>query len=148
MPNRVKKTALTSARIFILTGVLFTLMQALNKAYAEVGFDNPNQVCQDTANLQLVQNAIAVIATKFPVTLRQPCQWHITTAPGIVEPAMWYFANYTSNGLFKQGSAFFNAVLDLKYACERSAGKWGPIVLPNESGGGHSYVACEYYPKR
>ncbi|HMG03685.1 MAG TPA: hypothetical protein VK596_11160 [Edaphobacter sp.] len=149
MLNIAKKTVSMLARFFIVTGAIFFMsLAASNRAYAHVEFDNPNKVCTDTANLPLVQDAIATMTQKFPVSLGQGCAWKFYDPPGIIEPAKWYFANYTSNGQFKQGSALFKAVLDLKYACERSGGKWGAVVFPNGTGGGHDYVACQYYPKR
>lgn len=150
MLNLAKKTLPRLTRFFIVTAaILLMSLAASNKAYAKQGFDDPNKVCTDTANLQLVKDAIAVIAKKFPVKLGQGCEWHQTTAPHIIEPAKWYFANYTSNGLFTEGSPYFNAVLDLKYACDRSGGQWGPAVFAGPgSSGGHSYVVCSYYPKK
>jgi hypothetical protein len=149
MLNVAKRAASVTVRFLIAAAAISLLLDAAKSAYAYPGVNSPNQVCQDTANMQLVQEAIAVIASKFPVTLGQRCQWIAYEHPaGLIEPAKWYFANYTSNGNFKQGSKFFNAVLDLKYACDRSGGKWGPVVFPSTTGGGgHSFVACEYYPK-
>jgi hypothetical protein len=101
----------------------------------------------------LVQSAIATLAQKFTVKLGQPCQWHTTTAPGIIEAARWYFADYLDNDVFYDDNESFKpdfrkAALDLKYACEKSGDQYGPAIFAGPGAGGHSYVVCSYYPKK
>lgn len=149
MLNFAKKTVSVLAHFFIVTGAIFLMSLAVsNKAYAKQGFDNPNQVCTDTVNLQSVKDAAAVLSnSRFRIKFLQPCQWKTTTIPNVIAPAEWRFRNYTEHDDFSQGSPLFNSVLDLMNACLKSGGRWGEDQYGNPQGT-TSYVFCRYYPKR